>query len=316
MKKVRPGHIVLISIVIILICFPVLIYKSFGKPYYFANELFLDESLCVLRNKDGLFSIFNPKSLKMVLKRAEVSDCGISYADSAGVFKHNKRCGYYDITTGEVFVRPQFSRAWAFSEGLAAVKKDGLIGFINRKGDIAIDFRFPYYGNTLSDVTFIGGHCVVSDRNGLVGVIDTTGKWVIKPEYHSVEIFNDYAIVNSSGIRKQVGFDGKTINSFVVENVEELTYMNSDGSFCDDEDEGDDAYEDDDEREDKSCRKVCQGLYVYQMGDLYGLMDTSGRRLTEPLYTGISAIGDGLIKAALLDDYSEVILNFEGDVLN
>lgn len=51
------------------------------------------------------------------------------------------------------------------------------------------------------------------------------------------------------------------------------------------------------------------------MGGRYGLMDNNCHRLTEPLYKGITAVSDNMLRATLLDGYSEVILNAKGEVM-
>ena len=315
MKKHSFKPAILIIAAVILIGLPVLLRITFGKPIAYRSDIILDQGLCVLRDKDYHISIFNPKSLKMPLRKVTVWSEKVSYLDSAGVFERKNRNGYYDITTGEVFVRAQFSQAWPFSEGFAAVEKNGMIGFLDRKGNVAIDFRFPYQGNDLTDFQFKGGHCAVADRKGRCGVIDTLGHWVIKPEYEMVNVLKDYAIVTSRGIRKQVGFDGSTINSFVVEQVKALTYL--DPCYSDDDYEYAD-YNDEEEYDDYDCSggDVCEGLYIYKMGKRWGLMDAGGERLTEPLYARMVAIGENLIKATLLDHYSVVLLNFKGEVIN
>lgn len=316
MKKNSFKPAILIIVAVILVGLPVLLRKTFGKPIAYNSNIVLDQSLCVLRDKDENISIFNPKSLKMPLRKVTVWPGKVSYLDSAGVFERKNRHGYYDIATGEVFVRAQFSQAWPFSEGLAAVVKNGMIGFYDRKGNVAIDFRFPYYGNSLTDFQFKGGHCAVADRKGRCGVIDTLGHWVIEPNYEDVAVFKEYAIVTSKGIRKQVGFDGRTINSFVMDNVKELTYL--DPCYSDDDYEYADYNEDEeyDNQNDSSDGDVCTGLYIYRMGKRWGLMNASGERLTEPLYAKMNALGENLIKATLLDNYSVVLLNFKGEVMN
>ena len=46
-----------------------------------------------------------------------------------------------------------------------------------------------------------------------------------------------------------------------------------------------------------------------------GLMDGNCHRLTEPLYSSISAVNPNMFRATLLDDWSEVILNAKGEVM-
>ena len=44
-------------------------------------------------------------------------------------------------------------------------------------------------------------------------------------------------------------------------------------------------------------------------------MDKNCKRVTEPLYTDIIAVNENIFRAQLLDEYSEVILNAKGEVM-
>jgi hypothetical protein len=190
-----------------------------------------------------------------------------------------------------------------FSEGLAAVQKNGMIGFINRKGEVVIPFRYPYHGNPLSEFIFKDGHCVVADTTGKCGVINRQGKWIIQPKYDNIDAYDEYVIASSAGIRKQLTYDEKVVNSFVVDDISVLTYNETERYENKD---GDIVYLD---------REVKTGLFSYRVGGRCGLMDANCRRLTDPLYYRIIAVDRNMYRALLLDGYSEVILNARGEVM-
>ena len=219
--------------------------------------------------------------------------------DSLSVFCSKDKRGYYRSWDGKIIVPAKYHRAWVFSEGRGAVELDGKIGFLNYNGDLAIDFLFYYYGNPLSDFVFHNGVCVVANKEGKCGVIDTLGNWLVKPEYDYVSAFKDYAVVTSEGMRKQVTYDGNVLNSFVLDDIKELTYRR----------------EDFDKNNEDVLVTHYTGLYAYRVGGRWGLLDSPLNRLTEPLYASISAIGDNIFRAQLLDEFSEVILNARGEVM-
>ena len=99
-----------------------------------------------------------------------------------------------------------------------------MIGFVDHKGRTVIDFKYPYHGNPLSEYTFKHGYCVAADTTGKCGVINKQGEWIIKPEYDNVSAYEEYAIVSKAGVRMQVGYDGKVLNSFVLDDIKRLTY--------------------------------------------------------------------------------------------
>ena len=222
-----------------------------------------------------------------------------SSSDTLWVFSAHGQRGFYNHITGDIVIPAQYGKAWMFSENLAAVEKNGYIGFINHQGTIVIDYSYPYYGNPLTEFVFKNGICVVANRQGLCGVIDKTGNWVLNPEYDYVSAFKEYAIVTTGGIKKQVTYDGTVLNSLVLDDIEELSYYKEE------------YYTDYDER----TVKYYTGLYAYKVGDQWGIMDSKCNRLTEPVYAEIEALDDNVFRATLLDNCSGVILNSKGEMM-
>ena len=103
----------------------------------------------------------------------------------------NKR-GYIDIHSGRVVIDAKendYTRAWVFSEGLAAVAKGTKIGFINEQNEVVIPFQFSFpddYDMYDHGYLFHGGYCAMTDADGKYGLIDRSGKWVVEPKYSDV----------------------------------------------------------------------------------------------------------------------------------
>ncbi len=104
-----------------------------------------------------------------------------------------------------------------FSEGLAAIRKGNQWGFMDKQGELVIDFRGDLHWNPdadtgKSDVTgtrypmFRDGRCLITEKveDGIpvYGFIDTKGNVVIEPRYLNVYPFND-------GLTTGVLFDKK-----------------------------------------------------------------------------------------------------------
>ena len=258
-----------------------------------------NDDIEILRSEDGALSFRNKATGKMTIRNVKIDWTQESANDSLSVFCSEGKRGYYNSFSGEIAVPAQYRRAWVFSDGLAAVQKNGNIGFIDHKGNVVIDFLFPFHGNPLSSFLFRNGVCVVANEDGKCGVIDKTGTWIVQPEYDYVSAFKEYAVVTSDGVRKQVTYDGTVLNSFVLDDIEELTYYRSEYSK---------GY-------DEVTVTHYTGLYAYRVGGRWGLMDAMCNRLTEPLYSSISAVDGNIFRARLLDDYSEVILNAKGEIM-
>ena len=261
--------------------------------------LLKNDDIEILRSDDGALSFRNKATGKVTIRNIKIDWTQDSANDSLSVFCSEGKRGYYNSFTGEIAVPAQYRRAWVFSDGLAAVQKNGNIGFIDHHGNIIIDFLFPFHGNPLSSFLFRNGVCVVANDEGKCGVIDKKGNWLISPEYDYVSTFKEYAVVTADGVRKQVTYDGKVLNSFVLDDIEELSYYR---------DEYTKGY-------DEVTVTHYTGLYAYRVGGRWGLMDSMCNRLTEPLYSSISAVDRNIFRARLLDDYSEVILNAKGEIM-
>ena len=270
----------------------------------YEDGLLLNDGMVAVRSEDGTVSFKDASTGKVTITGLDPDWTVRSPNDSLAVFCSGGKRGYYNVYTGEIAVPAQYLRAWVFKDGLAAVQKNGEIGFIDHGGNVVIDFLFPYHGNPLSEFVFEDGHCVVANREGKCGVIDRKGTWVIPAEYDNVSAYKEYAIVSKDGVAMQVGYDGKVINSFVLDSFYELT--------CDEEQ----TYVDRDGELRVGTREVGTGLYAYSIGGRYGLLDgKTFKRLTEPLYKDIEAVSKTLFRAYLLDYSSEVILNQRGEVL-
>ncbi len=267
------------------------------------DGLLLNDDLVAVRSQDGTVSIKNAATGKVTIKDIKLDWTQRSRNDSLAVFSSEGKRGYYNVYTGEIAVPAQYRRAWVFSEGLAAVQRNGRIGFINRKGDVVIGFEYPYHGNPLSEFIFTDGHCIVADTTGKCGVIDKAGKWLIAPEYDNVSAYKEYAIVTKSGVTKQMSYDGTILNSFVLDTVKELTYSEKE------------RYENREGELEYVTNTIKTGLFAYCVGGRYGLMDANCKRLTDPLYRSIEAVNKNMFRAPLLDHYSEVILNAKGEVM-
>lgn len=267
------------------------------------SGMLLNDDLVAIKESDGNLTIKNTETGEVTAEKIKFDWTSSSPNDSLGVFCSKGKRGYYNSYTGKIVVEAQYRRAWIFSEGLAAVQKNGHIGFINRKGETVIPFHFPYHGNPLSEFVFKNGHCVVADTTGKCGVIDREGKWLIKPLYDNISIYEDHAIVSKAGIRMQVDYDGRVLNAFVLDAIEALTYTEQE------------RFENREGEIEYISKTIKTGLFAYRVGGRWGLMDSNCNRLTEPLYSNIAAVDKNMFRATLLDRYSEVILNSRGIVM-
>jgi hypothetical protein len=93
-------------------------------------------------------------------------------------------CGYKTPDSDEPLIPRRFEVAQPFSEGLAAVRIDGLFGFINEHGEVVIAPRFEAAGS------FSEGYAEVRIGNAS-GAIDRSGQLVVPAKFQRLLHFHD-----------------------------------------------------------------------------------------------------------------------------
>lgn len=263
---------------------------------------------------------------------------GVPERDSLTVFcdLDGKR-GYLDVNTGKVVIDGQYTHAWHFSEGLAAVvAENGKVGFINRRNEMVIP---PVYDHiTDFDYLFKDGVCVVRDaRTRKYGAIDTLGTvrlpleysrifkahnestWylrkdgkcgladadmnvIFEPVYDNISVQDKdcQAYLTSNGVKQLVSFEGEVIIPFVIDEAWPLEYPA----------DGDD--------EDGNTNRLHPYL-VGVMVDYYcnGVMDSrTGKMIIPAIYTDVDMISKELIKAELGgEEENNVLFTVDGVML-
>lgn len=251
------------------------------------NEFLLNSEFKTVPSHDGLVSVWGKYAgwtLIDVMPEWETVfpyDTLVMYRSAEGKY------GFFDATAGWCRIPPMYDLAWPYSEGVAAVMRDKRVHFIDTLGHRAVGGRsFPYNGHYLDRIVFKNGLCAVANDDRRCGVVDHDGNWVIEPAYHDIMMEDDYIICIAPGVRRQYAYDGTLINGCVVEDTWALKY-----------------------------RDAPTGLFLYEISERLGLMDSRGMRLTEPLYGDIVPISSELFKARLSDEVSYVVLDRKGRVV-
>lgn len=109
--------------------------------------------------------------------------------DSLVVFcDKNRQRGFVNVYTGKVVIPAQYKHAWNFSEGKAAVYKDGKVWFVNKQNQPIIPTKYTpgEYSAIRMGFAFHNGYSLMCDSANRCGIIDTTGAWVIPPTYDCI----------------------------------------------------------------------------------------------------------------------------------
>ena len=308
-KTMKYLKITLILIVIAIVALtPVLIhairqYKEEQKEYSYAYGDEPDDG--PVSHSKNKINIINPKTKEVIVE--DIEWCHYSSnkdEDPIVLFAQKGKRGFCNIVTNEIIVpATTYTKAWEFSEGLAAVEKDGYIGFVNTKGKVAIKFKYSYRGNRLSEFVFHHGHCIVADSSNKIGVTDHKGCWVIKPLYDNIHLAKDYAIVYKDGeFKKQIDFNGNVVQDGIIDYINNIYY--------------EETYTDLQSGKKDVGDVLNPDFYEYRVGCYSGLINSKGEIITPPIYTNITGISPTLFKAQLQDWNSIVIIDQKGKVIS
>jgi hypothetical protein len=217
----------------------------------------------------------------------QFDDAGDFSEGMAAVFI-NGAYGFID-KTGRMVVQPQYNYASRFSEGLAMVSgKHDLCGYIDRTGKMVIPQRFYIDFTCIDDsrgqiknYMFSHGRAAVSDGslykdvsagNILVlGYIDRSGKWVVKPEFTSAHRFSE----GMAGVSEKGCIGSKYIDGNGKEVVKQ--------GF---ESEG-----------------FSEGMLTVQVGDKFGCIDKTGRFVVPLRYDYVYDFHEGLAAVSINDKW-------------
>lgn len=320
--------------------FGILLTISFFKTYYGRYEwrdCTLSEDVAVRAYKNNTVRIWNKAVKKYTTKRIRWVSGDPCERDSLTVFcdKDGMR-GYVNVKTGKIAIPAQYSKAWNFSEGLAAVLgRDNCIGFIDKDNHLVIDYIIPFEKGM--DYIFRDGYCLVvhyvdevghyalyrrdgslaldwshtridESYNGYRVVGNEDGYWLLDGELNKVlpDIYdkvshadgNEGVYVTKNHVKRLLSYDGTIIEPFVVDSTFRLEYdvMDKDGNGYD--------------------KVMVEDILVYMIDGWEGLMDArTGRVITPACYWDIKMVSKDLLEAELGYGNEGVILDKTGRVI-
>lgn len=271
--------------------------------------------------------------------------------DSLVCYSSGEKRGYFNLYTGKITIKPMFSHAWIFSDGLASVDDNGWIKFIDHTGKIVIDNHIPYRPYE-DGYVFHNGHCTLHNEKGdKLGLIDKHGKWALKPEFSTIESADSFWIVSKGGnmsilnfnletvipymkarlwIQDDVieatmedhtirtySFTGEIIEDFYISEVSQLFYDTNEILYTTTKSYDDEGHLISENINDEtSTRSAIAHCRRYQAEyNWYGLITPEGRIITPPSYSDITAIGPDLYLCKT--DYEHgVIIDGKGNRVN
>ena len=332
------------SIATILILIPVgfvalvgyaLYEDAFGRDYW---DRILSESVTLHSFSDNKWRVYNRQACEYTTGKINwVSEA--PETDSLAVYALPGKRGYININTGHIIIDAEandYHKAWVFSEGLAAVIKDGKIGFINANNEIVIPFQFDYSDKCRMwdfGYLFHDGYCIMTNEDGDLGLIDTTGKWIVEPaydeiwapqewgyrvivndgkygildstcnivylvEYDNINILSDGFILNKDGRKWQVDLSGNIIQPFIYDGTYYLNYpvgYNENGDI----------------------QYAFADYLKYEVADRYGIMDRiTGKAITAAIYSDINMLSQEIFEVQDSESFDWHLIDTAGNIVS
>jgi WG containing repeat len=119
--------------------------------------------------------------------------------------------GYLDSATLQVLIAPQFEACQPFWNGLAAVKKNGLWGIIDKTGNLVVPCQYEY-------MDYWAGNYLVSMKDK-TGMIDKKGNLLIPVEYEHCSYSGSFATVYKSNRQGLLHYSGKVAVPAIYDEV-------------------------------------------------------------------------------------------------
>ena len=312
-------------------------YDSEYGRYYWKDD-YLSDDIVVHGFRNNKVRVYNKRTGKYTTPKVIwVSDTPAN--DSLTVYAISGKRGYLNINNGEIVIDAEannYSKAWVFSEGLAAVMKDGKIGFINANNEVVIPFQFDYTDKCRMwdfGYLFHDGYCIMTNTDGDLGLIDKSGNWVVEPtydeiwaphesgyriivdnskhgvldsrgnviypaEYGYVDVLSDGFILTKGGKMWQVDFEGNVVQPFMFDNTYDLNYPV--------------GY-----NESGEIQYTLADYAEYEVMNCYGIMNRiTGEPITPAIYSDINMLSKDLFEVQDPESRDWYLLDTKGNVVS
>lgn len=234
-------------------------------------------------DRDGRIAFTSTKTFKCI--KDELSSEGLIKVEGP-----NKKIGFVD-QRGNLIIKPQFDRAYAFIEGLAAVSVRKKVGFIDRSGRFVIQPKYDLIKRFDNGYT---GVCV-GQRWGIIENAAQTE--IVRPRFADIQSFhNGRAAVQVSG---KWGFINKygdmVISPKFCETApfnDNLTPVCVEGKWGYMDSNGNMAIPPQYQNPNRKANAFSNGMEIAYQGSKCGVIDQNGRFIVAPRYDCIYFSGD------------------------
>lgn len=186
---------------------------------------------------------------------------------------YTMHCGYFD-ETGKIVIPPRFVLSSQFSEGLAWVRTETLVGFINQLGNVAFELPDSF------SMGFREGLAAVRTQTGW-GFIDKTGRFISTKRYEQAESFSDGLAAVAEGRWKEARY------GFINKSGEVAIPLRFEPRLG--------------QMETMSLSRFTEGLAPVMFGNLYGYIDHKGNTVIPAIFRDAGQFSEGLASVTKAD---------------
>lgn len=310
-------------------------YKYGRNSYY---DVLLSENVKICYYRNDKYRVYNLKTKEYTTPKIDwVSS--VPENDSLTVYAIENKRGFLNVKNGEIIINADsnnYSNAWVFSEGLAAVVRNGKIGFINAKNEIVIPFKYCYFDKYNAydfGYLFHNDCCVITNEKGKFGLINKKGEWILNPiydkilplhengyrlvvnkekygvidsnnnivyptEYDYIDIVSNGFVLAKEGKMWQIDFSGKVTKPFMYEMSEEILFIS--------------GY-----TEDEYPIHTNSDYAKYEILGLYGILNTiTGKPITPAKYYDVSILSKNIFEVQDKESGNWYLLDKNGNIID
>lgn len=331
---------IVVSFLLIAVAFAALVAYAIyddAKGRWYADK-WLSDDVVVYYFADDAYRVYNTSTEKYTTPKISWV-ASAAENDSIGVYAIDDRRGFINTKTGDVVIDAKandYEKAWVFSDGLAAVMKDGKVGFVDANNKLVIPFRFDYSDKCRTyeiGYLFHDGYCVMTNKDGKFGLIDINGNWVVEPEYDElwnacengnrivvndgkhgvldscfkvlypteyfyIDVLSDGFVLTKDGKMWKVDLEGNVVNPFLFDGSRYMEYPIS--------------YSDN-----NGVEYALSDYMEYYVNNNSGIMNRiTGKPITPALYDDVYMISDKLFQVQDAETYDCYIIDVNGNRVN
>ena len=243
----------------------------------------------------------------------------------------NEKWGFID-TEGRLAIPHKYDSVGHFSEGLAAIEKDGKQGFINSKDEWLIELESPYYWR--GETYFSDGLARIRGPSHSLGFINKKGEVVIEPQEYFIRNFHEgLAAIKKDDKLGFVNTKGEMVIEPKFDWKETAEFSEGLASIRRDDENGDWEYGFINKKGDWKIEPeysyagdFSDGWARVKKDGKYGFINQENEWVIEPQYYWVSDFSEGLARfkkyryddTGFINKQNEVVIEakFDGDVDN